>query len=216
MYRWFLASLGVFHDATTLHLYFWPCLGRRAGRDLQSSLPTPAGLGSHALCIAPKAGVGPRNETHPSVYSACRRPRYASHLLPTILPHVKHLTGMIISALRLQRHKHRVRGCEATGHRGSGLRCPAPHAPAWRRLWGAGTRSRGLLGGERPAPIPPSSPDPARYLRGPASGSHRAAPPLPMAAGRHHRARRGETARLPAGPTRRAGGLNYHTPPCGN
>lgn len=37
-----------------------------------------------------------RCSSHPSVYSAWSRPRYASHLLPTIFPHVKHRTGMII------------------------------------------------------------------------------------------------------------------------
>lgn len=92
----------------------------------------PQQVWDHALCIAPKAGVAEHtNETHPSVYSACRRPRYASHLLPTILPHVKHLTGMIISALRLQRHKQRVKGCAAPRrtHRpggGCGVREPGP------------------------------------------------------------------------------------------
>lgn len=34
--------------------------------------------------------------TYPSVYSACRRPKYASHLLPITFPHVKHLIGIII------------------------------------------------------------------------------------------------------------------------
>lgn len=37
-----------------------------------------------------------RCSSHPSVYSAWSRPRYASHLLPTIFPQVKHRTGMII------------------------------------------------------------------------------------------------------------------------
>jgi hypothetical protein len=36
--------------------------------------------------------------THPSVYSACSRSRYVSHLLPITLPHVKQRTGMIIAA----------------------------------------------------------------------------------------------------------------------
>lgn len=36
----------------------------------------------------------------PSVYSACNRPRYDSHLLPTTLPQVKHLTGIIILRIR--------------------------------------------------------------------------------------------------------------------
>lgn len=39
--------------------------------------------------------IGVEN-AYPSVYSACKRPRYASHLFPTILPQVKHLTGIII------------------------------------------------------------------------------------------------------------------------
>lgn len=34
--------------------------------------------------------------THPSVYSACKRLRYGSHLLPITLPQVKHRIGMII------------------------------------------------------------------------------------------------------------------------
>lgn len=36
----------------------------------------------------------------PSVYSAWSSPRYASHLLPITLPHVKQRTGMIITACR--------------------------------------------------------------------------------------------------------------------
>ena len=34
---------------------------------------------------------------HPSVYSACRRPRYDSHLLPITFPHVKHRIGIIMA-----------------------------------------------------------------------------------------------------------------------
>ena len=32
----------------------------------------------------------------PSVYSACRSPKYASHLVPITLPHEKHRIGMIM------------------------------------------------------------------------------------------------------------------------
>ncbi len=34
--------------------------------------------------------------SHPSEYSACKRSKYVSHLLPITLPQVKHRTGMII------------------------------------------------------------------------------------------------------------------------
>ena len=39
-----------------------------------------------------------RKTTYPSVYSACRSPKYASHLFPITLPHVKHRIGMIMVA----------------------------------------------------------------------------------------------------------------------
>lgn len=45
------------------------------------------------LLILQNVGV---ENAYPSVYSACKRPRYDSHLFPTILPQVKHLTGIII------------------------------------------------------------------------------------------------------------------------
>ena len=37
-----------------------------------------------------------KEKTYPSVYSACRSPKYASHLFPITLPHVKHRIGMIM------------------------------------------------------------------------------------------------------------------------
>lgn len=37
--------------------------------------------------------------THPSVYSACSNPRYASHLLPITFPHVKQRIGIIIAVM---------------------------------------------------------------------------------------------------------------------
>lgn len=39
MYLCFLASVRLFHDATTLHLCLWPCLGSEAGRDELPSNP---------------------------------------------------------------------------------------------------------------------------------------------------------------------------------
>lgn len=45
-----------------------------------------------------KCGVERRlsRVTYPSVYSACRRPKYDSHLLPMTLPQVKQRIGIII------------------------------------------------------------------------------------------------------------------------
>ena len=40
-----------------------------------------------------------RHNSYPSVYSACKSPRYASHLFPITLPHVKHRIGIIIFRL---------------------------------------------------------------------------------------------------------------------
>lgn len=40
-------------------------------------------------------------ETYPSVYSACNRPKYASHLLPMTLPQVKQRTGIIMIVIWL-------------------------------------------------------------------------------------------------------------------
>lgn len=38
-------------------------------------------------------------QNYPSVYSACKSPRYDSHLLPITFPHVKQRIGIIIFLL---------------------------------------------------------------------------------------------------------------------
>ena len=43
--------------------------------------------------------------TYPSVYSACKRPRYASHLLPITLPHVKQRIGIIIIIIYILKYR---------------------------------------------------------------------------------------------------------------
>ena len=81
---------------------------------------------------------GAVNVTHPSLYSACSRSRYVSHLLPITLPQVKQRTGMITA--------HTVRGVgEWVSQVGGGER---RRRLRWavgggRRQWRRG-RARGL------------------------------------------------------------------------